>query len=85
LSNPLSQALPLELFNDLEAVTAARHSLINTLKNRLLAAGASGALMSGSGSAVFGLFAAQAAEQAAQCCQELQQEYGQTFLVEPLH
>lgn len=84
LSNPFSQVLPLDLFNDLETVTAARHSVISSLKRRLLAAGASGALMSGSGSTVFGLFAAQAAEQAAQCCCELKKEYGQTFLVEPL-
>ncbi len=89
LSNLLSQArrqpvLPLELFNDLEAVTAARHSVISDLKRRLLAAGAKGALMSGSGSTVFGLFADTAADQAAQCCCELKKEYGQTFFVEPL-
>lgn len=87
LSNPLSRAwrhLPLELFNDLEAVTAARHSVISDLKRRLLAAGAKGALMSGSGSTVFSLFADQAAERAEQCCRELKKEYGQTFLVAPL-
>jgi 4-diphosphocytidyl-2-C-methyl-D-erythritol kinase len=87
LSSPLSRAwrhLPSELFNDFEAVTAARHSEISSLKKRLLAAGASKALMSGSGSTVFGLFADHAAEQAEQCCHELQKEYGQTFLVAPL-
>ena len=87
LSNPLSQAqrhLPPELFNDLEAVTAARHSTVSTLKKRLLAAGAKGALMSGSGSTVFGLFAGHTAKQAEQCCHELRKEYGQTFLVAPL-
>ena len=87
LSNPLSQArrhLPLELFNDVEAVTAARHSVISDLKSQLLAAGASGALMSGSGSTVFGLFADQAAEQAGKCCRILQKKYGQVYLVEPL-
>jgi 4-diphosphocytidyl-2-C-methyl-D-erythritol kinase len=44
------------LVNDLEIVTIARHPRIGHLKARLIAEGADGALMSGSGSAVFGLF-----------------------------
>ena len=47
----------LHLCNDLEAVTAAKYPLINSLKEKLLAHGAVGALMSGSGPTVFGLFA----------------------------
>ncbi|NNL77799.1 MAG: 4-(cytidine 5'-diphospho)-2-C-methyl-D-erythritol kinase [Desulfobacterales bacterium] len=47
----------LHLCNDLEAVTAAKYPLINSLKETLLAHGAVGALMSGSGPTVFGLFA----------------------------
>jgi 4-diphosphocytidyl-2-C-methyl-D-erythritol kinase len=54
------------LRNDLEAVTAARHPEIAAIKARLMAAGALGALMSGSGPTVFGVLAtAAAADQAA--------------------
>lgn len=44
------------LCNDLEAVSAAKHPEIISIKAELIHAGASGALMSGSGSSVFGLF-----------------------------
>ncbi|MEC7641619.1 MAG: 4-(cytidine 5'-diphospho)-2-C-methyl-D-erythritol kinase [Nitrospinota bacterium] len=44
------------LQNDLEDVVIQRFPEIQTLKDRLQSAGAQGALMSGSGSAVFGLF-----------------------------
>ena len=44
------------LHNDLEVVTCQRHPVITTIKERLLASGANGALMSGSGPTVFGLF-----------------------------
>jgi len=44
------------LHNDLEAVTAARHPEIAEIKGLLLDLGALGALMSGSGPTVFGLF-----------------------------
>jgi 4-diphosphocytidyl-2-C-methyl-D-erythritol kinase len=54
------------LRNDLEAVTAVRHPEIAAIKARLMDAGALGALMSGSGPTVFGVFAtAAAADQAA--------------------
>jgi 4-diphosphocytidyl-2-C-methyl-D-erythritol kinase len=43
------------LFNDLEAPVVARHPTIGEAKARLLAAGALGAVMSGSGSSVVGL------------------------------
>jgi 4-diphosphocytidyl-2-C-methyl-D-erythritol kinase len=49
------------LANDLEAVTISRYSIIREIKEKLLAAGASGALMSGSGPTVFGLFTEEAA------------------------
>lgn len=45
------------LHNDLEPVTIGRFPQIAAIKDRLLAAGAAGALMSGSGASVFGLFA----------------------------
>ncbi|MBI5555256.1 MAG: 4-(cytidine 5'-diphospho)-2-C-methyl-D-erythritol kinase [Elusimicrobia bacterium] len=50
------------LQNDLESVCSAKYPLILEIKHRLLAAGAALALMSGSGSAVFGLIASQIAE-----------------------
>jgi 4-diphosphocytidyl-2-C-methyl-D-erythritol kinase len=64
------------LYNALEETAAAMVPEIGQLKGKLLNAGALGACMSGSGSAVFGLFeseeAAQAAEEAvsdaAFCC-----------------
>lgn len=55
------------LSNDLEPVTCARFPLVAQIKEMLLAAGARGSLMSGSGSTVFGLFGdEQAARRAAQ-------------------
>ncbi|GLI37343.1 4-(cytidine 5'-diphospho)-2-C-methyl-D-erythritol kinase [Geobacter hydrogenophilus] len=47
------------LANDLESVTIGRYPVIGEIKERLVAAGAAGALMSGSGPTVFGLFAAE--------------------------
>jgi 4-diphosphocytidyl-2-C-methyl-D-erythritol kinase len=44
------------LHNDLETVTAATHPVINRIKGALLACGAIGASMSGSGPTVFGIF-----------------------------
>jgi 4-diphosphocytidyl-2-C-methyl-D-erythritol kinase len=44
------------LVNDLEAVTASAVPVIEEIKRMLLAHGAAGAMMSGSGSTVFGLF-----------------------------
>jgi len=45
------------LRNDLEEVTQSRFPVIQTVKTALMQAGALGALMSGSGSTVFGVFA----------------------------
>jgi len=44
------------LHNDLETVTASMHPVINRIKEKLLAHGAIGACMSGSGPTVFGIF-----------------------------
>ncbi|MDB9823094.1 4-(cytidine 5'-diphospho)-2-C-methyl-D-erythritol kinase [Deltaproteobacteria bacterium] len=44
------------LENDLETVTSASFPIINTLKKLLMDAGAEGAIMSGSGPSVFGVF-----------------------------
>jgi 4-diphosphocytidyl-2-C-methyl-D-erythritol kinase len=68
------------LVNDLESVTVARYPRIKFLKEKLLAEGAAGALMSGSGSAVFGLFDSRG--NAARALSRLQKEDGvKTFLV----
>jgi 4-diphosphocytidyl-2-C-methyl-D-erythritol kinase len=68
------------LVNDLESVTVARYPRIRFLKEKLIAAGAAGALMSGSGSAVFGLFDSRG--NAARALSRLQKEDGvETFLV----
>jgi len=54
-NGPLSLLRSL-LHNDFEKVVMGKHPVIGEIKERLLAAGASAALLSGSGSAVFGLF-----------------------------
>ncbi len=48
--------LSCRMINDLEPVTASRYPQILEIKEALVGAGAEGALMSGSGSTVFGLF-----------------------------
>ncbi|MEJ2154412.1 MAG: 4-(cytidine 5'-diphospho)-2-C-methyl-D-erythritol kinase [Desulfobacteraceae bacterium] len=53
------------LCNDLESVAIRQFPVIGKIKNKLLNQGANGALMTGSGSAVFGLFADLAAAQKA--------------------
>lgn len=53
------------LHNDLEAVTSAAHPVISRIKEVLIARGAAGALMSGSGPTVFGIFETEAACRAA--------------------
>ncbi|MBI1762934.1 MAG: 4-(cytidine 5'-diphospho)-2-C-methyl-D-erythritol kinase [Acidobacteria bacterium] len=54
------------LHNDLENPVLTRHPLLAELKQRLLAHGARGALMSGSGSTFFALFDSEAARATAQ-------------------
>lgn len=61
------------LSNDLEAVTISRFPVIREIKEQLIAAGAIGALMSGSGASVFAVFtdettAKSAAGQLARTC-----------------
>lgn len=68
------------LDNDLEGVTLKRYPKLGELKQKLLHEGALGGLMSGSGSAVFGIFASKRA--AAKAFQRLRKEEGaQAFLV----
>jgi len=72
-----------ELFvNDLERAVIPAHPLIEELKARLLQSGAEAALMSGSGSAVFGMFHNHSlAEQAAKVLGKM----GKVFVVEHLN
>jgi 4-diphosphocytidyl-2-C-methyl-D-erythritol kinase len=44
------------LFNDLETVSIGMHPVLADIKQRLISCGALGALMSGSGPTVFGIF-----------------------------
>ncbi len=62
------------LANDLEKVTIARYPVIREIKERLLHGGALGALMSGSGPTVFGLFEHEAAAKA--CAEAIAAESG---------
>lgn len=71
------------LWNDLEAVTIGRYPEVAAIKDLLLAEGATGALMSGSGPTVFGLFAEQ--ETAMRCAASLTLRYGgKVFVTRPL-
>jgi 4-diphosphocytidyl-2-C-methyl-D-erythritol kinase len=73
---------PLVLYNDLESVTMERYGEVAALKDNLLSAGALGALMSGSGPTVFGLFAEK--EAALNCIGMLSEQYDKVFLTRPL-
>ena len=72
------------LHNDLERITVGRYPLLAQIKERLLAAGAVGSLMSGSGPTIFGLFADEEAAQSAS--DELQKQYPEwrLFVVAPV-
>jgi 4-diphosphocytidyl-2-C-methyl-D-erythritol kinase len=71
------------LVNDLETVTMGRYPRIGLLKEELVQQGAVGALMSGSGSSVFGVFPSR--RSAEQAFRRLRKEKGvQAFLVRVL-
>ena len=71
------------LVNDLETVALRRYPQIGLQKNRLIHEGALGALMSGSGSAVFGVF--ESWQKANAAYRRLRKEEGvQAFLVKVL-
>jgi len=70
------------LHNDLERVTVGRYPLVAKIKDELVARGAAGALMSGSGPTVFGLFVEERAARLA--ASELQGNAGwRVFVVRP--
>jgi 4-diphosphocytidyl-2-C-methyl-D-erythritol kinase len=69
------------LINDLEPITIHRYRRIGSLKQSLLERGAAGALMSGSGSAVFGIFGSR--EKASKAYKKLRNTTGiQAFLAQ---
>jgi len=72
------------LINDLETVTAEKYSIIRRIEHDLRAFGAVGAMMSGSGPTVFGLFPYDLDKQTEQCFREFKKEYDQVYLVDPL-
>jgi 4-diphosphocytidyl-2-C-methyl-D-erythritol kinase len=76
--------VPEDLHNDLEPVTVKRYPALQELKDQLLVNGAAGAMMSGSGSTVFGLFHQDDGDKAEQCLCLFQQKYDQVYLVAPL-
>ena len=72
---PISKILE----NDLESVTSSRFPIIDTIKKRLVDAGAVGAMMSGSGPSVFGVFTSL--DQAESAKKKLtSQELGDVFI-----
>ena len=66
------------LGNVLETVTVEAHPIIDVIKQKMLELGAEGSLMSGSGPTVFGIFKSE--EEAKTACEDLKQDYAQTFL-----
>jgi 4-diphosphocytidyl-2-C-methyl-D-erythritol kinase len=71
-----------ELFiNDLERAVLPAYPQITAIKSILLTHGAEGALMSGSGSSVFGIFHER---RSAENARNTLQAYGEVFLLEPL-
>jgi 4-diphosphocytidyl-2-C-methyl-D-erythritol kinase len=69
------------LENDLEMVTASRFPIIRDIKESLLDAGAEGALMSGSGPSVFGVFRSRDRALSAER-DLLSRNWGDTYVVE---
>ena len=68
------------LCNVMEPITASRHPVITEIKKEMLAHGALGALMSGSGSAVFGLYRSHS--DAMEAYELLRCRFEETFLTE---
>ncbi len=73
---------PLLLANDLELVTLKKFSELGQIKDEMYRQGADGALMSGSGPTIFGIFQDQ---QRAKVVAELfRQRYSLTYLIDPV-
>ncbi len=76
------------LHNDLEAVTVKQYPDLETIKNGMLENGASGALMSGSGPTVFGIFPDQAGRESPdllKCAEKMIKRFGRgVFITRPV-
>jgi 4-diphosphocytidyl-2-C-methyl-D-erythritol kinase len=72
----------LALRNDLETPVIGRHPEIAEIKEALLQAGAHGALMCGSGSAVFGLFKSE--EEASAAAKRIGEQAGDVFITKTI-
>jgi len=69
------------LYNVLEEVTGAEHAVIGEIKNTLLSYGALGAVMSGSGPTVFGIF--DDTDSAKKAYDALSPQFTDTFISKP--
>jgi len=67
------------LYNDLETVTTGKHPEISAIKGALVEAGAIGALMSGSGPTVFGIFSEP--DRAKAALEKLKVKFGKDFFL----
>lgn len=76
------QQLCRRMYNVFEDVPDRRMRTVSEIKNRLLNGGASGAVMTGTGSAVFGVFTD--ADKAEAVCRELDREYGFCVTASPV-
>jgi 4-diphosphocytidyl-2-C-methyl-D-erythritol kinase len=76
------EALGAGLFNDLEVVVIKRYAVIQSIKQALLALGAQGVLLSGSGSTVFAVF--DRSERAESAFANYKKEDGELFLTETI-
>lgn len=80
-AHDLSEIVP-RLYNVMEPVVSAEHVQIGEIRNTLLDCGAVGAVMSGSGPSVFGVFTKQTLAQ--QAYETLRKTYADTFLTRPM-
>ncbi len=81
-----SQRIGKVLFNDLESVCLTKYPVLLDLKRELLSLGACGALMTGSGSAIFGLFFNhKTAHNAWKTISEILRPGGEVFLCRTIH
>ncbi len=70
------------LHNDLESITLKRYPEVGFIKDEFISAGAAGALMSGSGPTVFGIFFAK--KPAASCLEKIKSKLkGRFFITRP--
>ena len=79
LKNEETRQLAENMFNVLEGVTMDKHPVIQQIKDIMTNNGALGAMMSGSGPTVFGLY--ENREDAVKCKAILEKQFKQTFVV----